>query len=315
MTRLNGTPLAGMRIDDFDEVDGDEAGGERRMQAAPFKGRSHRLYPVDLPVTLRADEPAPIVAFLKKWTRNVRTGSDRFSGDLFVYVFDFNRIPKVGSLVKHLSRNTFVRELEALCARAKVPSVTTRDLRRIGLDLIHEACDGDPVTMKAAGQWQDLKTGTLHYFGPSIVLRGQESLIWANKVEERRLIHGIEVIGRPAGGDLLSATDGFRCRNPLAGPDAQDPGELCRARGMCPACPHARVDTADPVWSCAHLFALADHLLTRFKSGASPRWRARYRPALDALLELVLPLFPDDIVAQAALLPRIEIAELPDAQT
>lgn len=315
-SRLNPSPLGRLDDDEFGIVDeearrtGPDGPDAARMRGAPYKGRSHRFYRVDFPVTFQPDDPAPLHEFLLEWTSRIRGSAGRYDGKLFIYIYDLYRVARVGSFANHEYALGFPFELEALCERAGVPRLTPRELRRIGLDIVHEACGGDMVTMKAAGDWRDLKTGELHYFGPSVVLRGQESLIWAAKIEARRLEHGIEVIGRPRGGDLFSATDGFACRNPLDGPDPQGPGEICHARALCAICPHGRLDVVDPPWTFAQLVTLAASISARLETGAEPDWVARYAPVLDELLELWLPVFPDAVVEQARRLPDIEMREL-----
>jgi hypothetical protein len=317
-SRLNVQPLLTLTDTEFGiELDDDpeslEAGGgdapTRRLRGAPYKGRSHRPYPVDFPVTLEDDDPAPIIDFVRARTAGVREHAGRLAWSLFLYVGDLSHSGTITSFARYYLKG-FPLALEQLCARAGVPRITSRELRRIGIDLVHEACDGDPVTMRAAGDWVDLGTGERHYFGPAVVMRGQESLGWAAKIEERRLEWDIDVVGRPRGGDLFSATDGFRCRSPLQGPDPQEPGELCHARGLCAICPHGDVDVADPAWSFAQMVALADHIATRLARGASPAWIARYGPVLTELLELWLPYFPDEILDEARLMPPIDYKEL-----
>lgn len=314
-SRINVEPL--MTISDIEfgiaEADCDPAGAmkmKKRLRGAPYKGRSHRPYPVDFPVTLELDDPAPIVEFVRAWTAGLREKAGLWEESLFLFISDLWHSGFINSFAKVGNRAGFPLELEALCARAEVPRITPRELRRIGIDLVHDACDGDPVTMLAAGNWSNLETGERYYFGPSIVMRGQESLGWAAKIEARRLDWGIETVGRPRGGDLFSATDGFRCTNPLDGPDPQEPGEICRARGQCAICPNADVDVADPAWSFAQMVALADHISDRLAGGELPEWIARFEPVLCELSELWLPFFPDEVVREARRLPRIEYKEL-----
>ena len=317
--RLNAEVLMTLAEAEFGVGEADQAadavGGEasaevpERLRAAPWKGRSHRPYPIDFPVTLEPDDPAPIVEFVSLWTAGVRARGGSFAWAKFLYIGDLGRSGSVQSYAKRCDR-AFPLALRQLCASAGVPAITPRELRRIGIDLVHDACDGDPETMRAAGNWRSLGTGERHYFGPSVVMRGQESLGWSIKIENRRMEKGIEVAGRPRGADLFSATDGFRCGMPLAGPDAKKPGELCSARGMCALCIHADVDVADPAWSLAQIAALADHIARRLEAGASPDWMARFAPVLDELLEFWLPFFPDDVVKEARRLPIIRYPEL-----
>jgi len=314
--RLNADVLTTLAEAEFRTGDTDEVADHdspevppTRLRAAPWKARAHRPYPVDFPVTLEPDDPAPIVEFVSLWTARVRERAGSYAWAKFIYVGNLFHSGAVTSYARE-SDEAFPLALRQLCKTAGVPTISPRELRRIGIDLVHDACDGDAETMRAAGNWRDLETGEGHYFGPSVVMRGQESLGWSIKIEHRRLAKGIEVAGRPRGADLFSATDGFRCRNPLDGPDPQEPGELCVARGMCALCRHGDVDVADPAWSLAQMAALADVISRKLDADASADWTARFAPVLDELLEFWLPFFPGDVVEEAHRLPSISYKEL-----
>ncbi|KQT33670.1 hypothetical protein ASG29_06570 [Sphingomonas sp. Leaf412] len=295
--------------DDLGDVGAPPAGGDR-VVASQYKPRAGREQPVSFPDSGDPWGPAVLVEFVRSWTTPIREHAGGLRGYLFIYARE-RKAATVCSFATQGGANLRRALAELSRDLGFDGKVRNKDLRPAGVDIIHEATGGDPLMIRAAGWWRNVVTGVRHYLGGPARLRDEERLIWGLKIEHRRLLWGIEVYGRPDGADLFSATDGFRCGDPLRGPLGQDPRELCRARGLCPICPHADVDVAAPAWSCAQMVALADHLHRELAHGdRSLRWRARWRPVLTELLDLWIPLFPDAVVAEARRLPTIRIEGL-----
>lgn len=318
-SRLNPSLLGSLGAEDF-SVEGGSGGADaggcpasaRRLSAAPVKLRSHRPYPVDFPVTDRPDEPAAILNFVEGWTERLRPFAGRAARFRFIFCTKAMRaeVLTFGQLLCERLNDA----LAELCGRANVPRITVKTLKLLGIDLIHERSNGDPMTMRAAGNWADIKTGVEHYFRNPAIRRDREAVAMALMVEDRRREHGISVTARPAGADLLSATDGWRCSNPFDSPDGpgEDGPRLCASVGICPICPHGDVDMAWPAWSLTRIVALLLAIEARIARDGAER-AARLLPVPGEILDLWLPLFPPAIVAEASRLPVVEFQELPDA--
>ena len=321
LTRWNSGLLAKMQIQalrprdlhwtelDADDADADGAG---RVQAAPWKPRARRLQPVDFPVTDEPEDPVPLTRFVQDWTFHIRDPQSRFGSDLFLFV---NGAPERDTSALSFAsgeEKKFREEFAALCMRAGTVVLTPRALRPIGIDIIHDRTNGDQMLVHAAGNWAvGSAMPGLYVAGPAQA-RDQERLYWAIRLLERQRFHGIAVEHRPRGADLFAVEDGFRCGNPLDPPDPLGPGDLCRSRGICAICPHADIDVVSPIWSVARLVARAVEISRRLQDGATPSWSRRYRPVLHELLEVWLPLFPDDVIAAARRHPDYPCLELPD---
>ncbi len=312
-SRHNASVIAMYRVDTYEpaviERDrGGEVPSEARLRAAPYKPRSHRNQPVDFPVARYPEDPASIDAFVKEWTSHLRPKAEGNASYLFIFA-PMGPWLMVNSFAQ-LSCEIFARELKAFCILHGLKHITPKMLRPAGIDMIHEHSGGDPMTMLAAGNWRQIETGEKHYFGAPARRRDRESLSWALHVEDRRRDCGISVAGRPMGSDLLSATDGWRCANPLDSPDGDRTGQLCASHGLCPICPHGDIDTADPAWSLARTVALAVRIEEMLENAPSEATRLRFAPVLDELLEIWLPMFPPPVVAAARALPEMKIEEL-----
>lgn len=322
LTRFNPGVLAamkrsGLRPRDlhWSELEDCEAGDAPpgRVVAAPYKPRAGRLQPVDFPVTDDPEDPVPLTRFLQGWTAHIRGSRPRVDSDLFLFVNG-----QAGTHVRAVSfassnLNGLRSAFTAFCKRAGTAAMTPKVLRSMGIDIIHERTGGDPMLVHASGNWAVGSVMPALYLGGPALARGRERLYWAGRLLERQREHGILVEGRPRNADLFAVEDGFACRQPLDGPDPLPPGEVCRSRGMCAICPHARLDLASPAWSFARLAARAAYLAARLGAGAPPGWARRYRPVLVELLEIWIPMFPDDVVEAARRVPDYPCLELPDA--
>ncbi|USU10725.1 hypothetical protein NF701_09020 [Sphingomonadaceae bacterium OTU29THOMA1] len=307
-TRFNPGVLARMHVDELRpremrsielDDDGIAEGDRMRLHAAPYKPRAGRLQPVDFPVSGRAEAPGPLAEFVRDWTAHVRAGADRHSERLFIFAsLSLNSGLHITSFVPS-DASALVGEFASLCRRAGVIPLTPRALRSMGVDMIHDRSNGDQMLVHASGNWAPGSTMPRLYMEGPALGRDRERLYWSGRLLDRQSEHGIDVFGRPDGADLFSATEGFRCRDPLDSPDELPAGDLCRSRGLCPVCPHADIDTAVPAWSVARIFALARHIAERLEEGASTAWERRYRPVLAELLDVWIPIIPDEILSAA----------------
>ncbi|MBX7489761.1 hypothetical protein K3177_14730 [Qipengyuania sp. GH25] len=308
-TRLNASVLAMLDLDTLELVEASEDGGGPRIQGQPYKLRARSPYPVDAPATDLAENPSAIVGFLKRWTKFLRPHAGPFAHKLFI--FSPARPSAEAKSFAHLDCHLLRRETKGLGREVGIANLTPTMLRDFGINVVHEASGGDPVIMRAAGNWRSLATGERHYFGPAARRRGREAVGMALLVEDRRRETAIDPLARPGGSDLLSATDGWKCANPFDGPGGWADRGLCGAIGLCPICPHGEIDTAWPAWS----FVRAIALLKRIESGIAENplsdWALTYAPVADELLEIWLPMFPPEVVAEARMLPLITFQELP----
>lgn len=297
-----------------DVAPGEPRGDEpKRLYAAPYKPRARRLQPVDFPITERAEGPAAIAKFLRAWGQGLRDAPDAGAaeGRLCVFVSAYHGERAILSYLS--SGGTLFRlEMAALCRRAGIRPLPPRALRVMGVDIIHDRTGGDEMMLRAAGNWVPGSTSPRRYLAGPTLGRDRERLFWAMRLIARERDHGIVVRGRPSSADLFSATDGFRCRNVMGSPDPLPAGELCRSRGLCAICPHGGLDVGAPAWSFSRIVTLARTIMERLPS-ESPRWARRYRPVLRELLDVWMPLFPDEVVAAARELPDYAYGDLPDA--
>jgi len=321
LTRWNSGILAKTKVQalrprelHWSEVEGDEDADApaARAHAAPWKPRAKRLQPVDFPVTEDPEDPVPLTRFIQDWTAHIRTPGERYGSDLFIFV---NGVPGRDGLTLSFASNDEQKlrvEFARLCQRAGTVPLYPRALRPIGIDIIHDRTNGDQMLVHGSGNWaMGSSMPGLYVAGPAQA-RDRERLFWAFRLLDRQRHHGIMVEQRPKGADLFAVEDGFRCGNPLDPPDPTGKGELCRSRGMCAICPHADLDLASPAWSFARLVARATYIADRLREAPSGTWARRYRPVLTELLEIWLPLFPEDVVAAARRHPAYPCPELAD---
>jgi hypothetical protein len=303
-----------IELDDPIAAIGQGADGPTRLYAAPYKPRARRLQPVDFPITGRIESPSATTDFLRAWTRGLREAAHLgvAEGKLCIYASLYHGESTVMSYLS--SAGTMFRiEFAALCARADAIQLPPRVLRVMGVDIIHDRTAGDEMMLRAAGNWVPGSSSPRRYLAGPVQGRDRERLFWAILLLAREREHGIAVSGRPMSADLFSATDGFRCRNVMGSPDPLPPGEPCRARGLCAICPHGGLDVGAPAWSFSRIVSLARTIMERLDT-AAPSWVRRYRPVLRELLDVWIPLFPDEVTAAARRLPDYPIGDLPDVK-
>jgi len=100
-----------------------------------------------------------------------------------------------------------------------------------------------------------------------------------------------------------ATASGFICTDPLAGiAPGERAGTLCKAWLGCFTCPNAVIPLSVEIAS--RLLATRDALLQSRSTMVPDRWEALYAPKLKVLERDILPRFPDDVLAAAALIEK-----------
>lgn len=195
---------------------------------------------------------------------------------------------------------TWGKALANFQKRHGLPHFALAQIRPTLLDLVGQRHGALVATH--AGRHKNFQTTEGHYLGPGTRARERERLGETLQQMERFLgTEGKVDVRRSArspGEDKGAATPGFDCDDPYDSPvPGQRKNRLCRAYGMCPACPMATASPND-YRSVAQWLALGS-AINRARDNLDPQhWLQKWAPMAVRLVELINQV-PDNVLAKA----------------
>jgi hypothetical protein len=288
-----------------------------RFAVVGFKGRSTTDQVATFPIS--DDHPCAPKAVIQNVEKITKPLRNRLPPDKRDYLFvGLMRQPyRAKAMVQRFAdveggMMSFYRD--RFCKDFNLKKFTLQQVRVTGAVIVNRLFGGDVKTSQ-------LLLNHLHIATTDSYVRRD-----ARRVEAERLADQIEKRSRfvrsggardvrdQPEGTQSAATPGFACADPFFPPAwlGQDEG-MCAAYGGCPTCPLGSVDRR-----CPHSFASVLRLRNQIREAhRDPRmpprsWTDIWKPRLEAIEEKWLPMFSDDVRAEAAADIRdVVIAPLP----
>lgn len=175
------------------------------------------------------------------------------------------------------------------------------DIRQTLLDLVGQRHGA--LVAQHAGRHKSFQTTDGHYLGAGTRARERERLGETIQQMERFLGTDGKVdvrrSARPPGSDKGAATPGFNCEDPHDSPvPGQRKHRLCRAFGMCPACPMASAQDPDDYRTVAQWLALGNAINDARETLDPQHWLSKWAPVAARLLTLLAKV-PERVLAKA----------------
>ncbi|MFC0254181.1 MULTISPECIES: hypothetical protein [Massilia] len=257
------------------------------------------------PATDDIDNPASIYKFLIDWTRGIRPLVEpRFRNRLAIF---FSACSRSGDVPRGFdgyegtcgSDTSFDLAYASFFRENNLTHHSFKKFRVTGLDITDVLFSGDIRAKQAAGNHTDPDVTYKSYTTGNQMARGDEVLGEVRLLNERwRISKGkIDPRKKPPKSDLGSATPGWQCVDPFDSPIGQK-DKLCDEYGQCPICPHGSLDLSSP-YACAQAYNLLAAIDEASGDLAPQAWLERWLPIKNAILELWLPEFSNDVYIKA----------------
>lgn len=196
--------------------------------------------------------------------------------------------------------HTYFRD--GFCREHNLERFTVQQIRATGAVIVNRLFGGDVKTAQLLLNHLSISTADSYVRKDA---RRLEAGRVADQMEKRLRFArsgGLRDVREQHGAPQSAATPGFVCADPFSPPGSlvQEPG-MCAAYGTCPVCPLASVDRRSAL-SFAYVLRLRTQLIeAHHDPRMSPqRWLAAWKPRLIAIEETWIPLFSDDVRAEAA---------------
>jgi len=208
---------------------------------------------------------------------------------------------------------------DEFCKKYRLKTFNLQQIRTTGAVIVNRLFGGDVKTAQLL--LNHLNIATTDSYVQKDALRIEAERV-ADQMEKRsRFVRsgGLRDVRDQPATPQSAATPGFVCADPFDPPAKldQEPG-MCAAYGACPTCPLASVDRLSAA-SFAHVLRLRSLIRdVHAEPSLSPqRWIEAWKPRLLAVEQTWLPMFSEDVRAEAAatildvpMPPLREVAEL-----
>lgn len=303
-------------LDEFQEID---VLGKKRLRWRGKKNRAIRSPERSHAVTDEIDNPAMLLNFLKDYTNKLRMGraevtAPHIKSRLFLYLSENTKM-RVGSY--HNSGNmgggdnAWIWPLKNFLKDNGLENINLTNLRQTIIDRVDDLTDGDIRARKVAAQHKSVVVTGLHYTSARVKKENHERIAFGIAQRERHTASNGLVDHRKNSGNKSSATPGFHCADPYSSPlPDQKTDVLCKAFGMCPACPLASIERKSGR-SAAQLMALRFAIVDAKIKVAPKRFLKIWVPVINKIDDVWLPSFTKKALKDAK---KINLPELPSIE-
>lgn len=303
-------------LDEFQEID---VLGKKRLHWRGKKNRATRSPERSHTVTDEIDNPAMLLNFLKDYTNKLRMGgaevtAPHIKSRLFLYLSENTKM-RVGSY--HNSGNmgggdnAWIWPLKNFLKDNGLENINLTNLRQTIIDRVDDLTDGDIRARKVAAQHKSVVVTGLHYTSARVKKENHERIAFGIAQRERHTASNGLVDHRKNSENKSSATPGFHCADPYSSPlPDQKMDVLCKAFGMCPACPLASIERKSGR-SAAQLMALRFAIVDAKIKVAPKRFLKIWAPVINKIDDVWLPSFTKKALKDAK---KINLPELPSIE-